>query len=61
MTNEQRSWKERLVSIGIPQAELARRLNLYKPILCNYLNLKSQPLAETHQKIENEIRTLELK
>lgn len=59
MTNEQKSWKSRLASLNIKQADFAKIAGLYKATLCDYLNLKREPLAETHQRIERLILEIE--
>jgi transcriptional regulator with XRE-family HTH domain len=59
MTEEQKSWKARLKALGIKQCDFAKRVGIYKPALCQYLNCRREPFATRFQKIEQAIRDLE--
>jgi hypothetical protein len=59
MTEEQKTWKDRLKALGLSQAGFAHMVGLRFADLCLYLNCKREPMPTTYEKIKSKLEELE--
>jgi predicted transcriptional regulator len=59
VTEEQKTWKYRLVKIGAKQSDFAKTIGITKSLMSNYLNCKFEPKLKRFNKIKEELQKLE--
>ena len=59
MTEEQESWKKRLLALGIAQRDFADMVGEDETVICQYFNGHREPRIEKFRKIEAKIQELE--